>query len=120
MPVAHPSLPGVTDAGFDTLVAPGSGLVAVDFTADWCPPCRMMAPVLDAAAREFAGRARLVQIDSDANPRTTVRFAVRGLPTLLLFRDGTLVDRITGAVPLATVRSRLEAALAPSRTPPAP
>jgi thioredoxin len=112
MSVVHSSLPSLTDADLDAAIAPGSGVVAVDFTADWCPPCRMMAPVLDAAAREFAGAARFTQLDSDANPRATVRFNVRGLPTLLLFRDGVLADRITGAVPLAVVRERVRAVVA--------
>lgn len=107
MSVAQPSLPSLTDADFDTTIAPGTGVVAVDFTADWCPPCRMMAPVLDAAARALEGQVRFVQIDSDENQRSTIRYNVRGLPTLLVFKDGVLVDRITGAVPLATVRERL-------------
>lgn len=100
-------LPHLTDADFDATVAPGSGLVAVDFTADWCPPCRMMAPVLEAAAREFAPQVRFRQLDADRNPRTQVRFGVRGLPTLLVFRDGVLVDGIVGAVPAAVVRDRI-------------
>ncbi len=107
MSVSHSSLPAVTEADLDATIAPGTGIVAVDFTADWCPPCRTMAPVLDAAARELDGRVRFVRIDSDANPRATARFNVRGLPTLLVFKDGVLADRITGAVPLATVRERL-------------
>lgn len=107
MSVIHSTLPSLTDAEFDAAIAPGTGVVAIDFTADWCPPCRMMAPVLDAASRELEGKVRFVQIDSDANQRSTIRYNVRGLPTLLVFKDGTLVDRITGAVPLATVRERL-------------
>jgi thioredoxin 1 len=112
MPVVRSSLPSLTDGDLGAAIAPGSGVVAVDFTADWCPPCRMMAPVLDAAAREFAGVATFTQIDSDANPRATVRFNVRGLPTLLLFKDGVLADRITGAVSLTTVRERVRAVVA--------
>ncbi len=106
MAVTTTHLPLIDDAGFAAAVAPGTGLVAVDFTADWCPPCRMMAPVLDAAAAEL-GDVRFVAIDSDANPQSTVRHNVRGLPTLLVFKDGALVDRIIGAVPLATIRERI-------------
>lgn len=107
MPVIHSSLPTITDADFDAAVAPGTGVVAVDFTADWCPPCRMMAPILDQAARDLAGKVRFVQVDSDANPRSTIKYGVRGLPTLLVFKDGEVAARITGAVPMSTLRERL-------------
>ena len=102
------ALPIVTDATFATEVAPGTGLVAVEFTADWCPPCRLMAPLLEEAARDYGARLRVLQLDADANPRTMARLRVRGLPTLLVFRDGELVERVVGAVPRATLRERLD------------
>ena len=102
------ALPAVTDATFATEVAPGSGLVAVEFTAAWCPPCRLMAPLLEEAARDYGPRLRVLQLDADANPRTMARLGVRGLPTLLVFRDGELVERVVGAVLLAALRERLD------------
>ena len=98
------SVPAVTDATFAREVA--AGLVAVDFTADWCPPCRLMAPVVEAIAQEYAPRVRVLQMDADTNPATVARYGVRGLPSLLLFRDGALVERIVGATPVAAVRAR--------------
>lgn len=104
------TLPAVTDATFAAEVGPGTGLVAVDFTAAWCPPCRLMAPVVDAVAQEYASRLRVLQMDADANPATMARFGVRGLPTLLLFRDGAPVERIVGALSSAALRERLDRA----------
>jgi thioredoxin 1 len=102
------AVPAVTDATFDAEVGPGTGLVAVELTAAWCPPCRLMAPVLDAVAREYAPRLRVLQMDADANPATMARFGVRSLPTLLVFRDGAPVERIVGAVSKAALRDRLD------------
>ncbi len=106
------AIPSITDESFATAVAPGTGLVAVEFGAEWCGPCHMLAPVLDAVARDYAPSLRVVQMDTDANPATMVRFGVRGLPTVLLFRDGVPVDRIVGAVPAATLRGRIDKAIA--------
>ena len=102
------ALPTIDDAAFAMEVGPGTGVVAVEFTAAWCAPCRLMAPLVEAAARDYAGRMRIVQLDTDANPRTMARLGVRGVPTMLVFRDGTLVDRIVGAVSQSTLRERLD------------
>lgn len=102
------TIPAVTDATFSTEVAAGTGLVAVEFSAAWCAPCRVMAPVVEAVARDYAPRLRVLQMDGDANPATMARLGVRGLPTMLVFRDGALVERIVGAVPAAALRARLD------------
>lgn len=103
------TVPSITDAAFASEVA--QGIVAVDFTAEWCPPCRMMEPIIEQASRDYAGSIRVVQMDTDANPATMVKLGVLGLPTLLVFRDGAIVDRIVGAKSLTVVRQRLDAVL---------
>ena len=109
---ATTALPSVTDATFAAEVGPGTGHVAVEFTAAWCAPCRIMGPVVEAVAHDYAPRLRVLQLDADANPATMARLGVRGLPTMLVFRDGTLVERIVGAVPAAALRQRLDRVLA--------
>ena len=111
------TLHAVTDASFATDIAPGSGLVLLEFTAAWCAPCRAMAPVLEAIAAEYQGRLRVMQTDADTNVRTMTQLGIRGLPTMLLFRDGEVVDRIVGAMPLSRLRERLEPVLTSEGTP---
>jgi thioredoxin 1 len=106
------TIPAVTDATLAEAIAPGTGLVAIEFTAAWCAPCRLMAPLVEAVAEEYAPRLRVLQLDADANPAAMTRLGVRGLPTMLVFRDGTPIDRIVGAVPGAALRQRLDAAIA--------
>jgi thioredoxin 1 len=106
------AVPLVTDATIDAAIAPGSGVVAVEFSAAWCAPCRVMAPIVEAVAQEFAPALRVLQVDADANPRTVARWGVRGLPSMLFFRDGELVDRVVGAVPKPVLAARIERALA--------
>ena len=103
--------PFVTDATFAAEVAPGSGVVAVEFTAEWCPPCRVMAPLVEEVARDLGPRLRVLQMDADANQGTMMRLGVRALPTLMVFRDGEVVDRVVGTVPKAALRERLNRAV---------
>lgn len=99
------------EALFDAAVARSSVPVVVDFWAAWCAPCRMMAPELDKAARELAGRALVLKVDTDANPELSERFGIRSIPTLGVFRNGREVNRVsgvqsaTGIAALATRRS---------------
>jgi thioredoxin len=97
-------LTNVTDQDFAAATA--SGTVVVDFSADWCPPCRVLEPMLDTVATEMPG-TRFLRMDTDAQPATMVRLGIRGLPTLVVFRDGEIVDRIVGALPLTALRERL-------------
>src|SRR5262249_38265218 len=93
----------VTDASFDAEVLRADRPVLVEFTADWCPPCRMLAPVLAAVAADEHERLTVVQIDADTNPVTVLRYGVMAMPTLMLFRDGEPVRSLVGA----RTRSRL-------------
>lgn len=89
----------VTDADFESVVEQSPGLTVVDFWATWCAPCRMIAPVLEQLAEQYAGKAKVAKLDVDTNVRTASRFQVRSIPTLLFFKDGKVVDQVIGAVP---------------------
>ena len=88
----------LTDASFERYVARTELPVVVDVWATWCAPCKMMAPQFDIAARELKGRAVLAKLDSDANPQTAARFAIRSIPTLLMLRGGNEIKRLSGAM----------------------
>ena len=89
----------VTDVTFDDDVLKSDRPVLVEFTADWCGPCRQLAPVLSEVAREEADRLKVVQLDVDFNPETTIRYGVLSMPTLIVFRDGEPVKQMVGARP---------------------
>ena len=85
----------------------GQGVTVVDFWAEWCGPCRALAPALEALARDFAGKARVAKVDVDRNRDLAARFGVRSIPTLVFFRDGREVDRVVGNVPYRELAERL-------------
>lgn len=87
-----------TDGNFDTEVLNSDLPVLVDFWAEWCAPCRMIAPTVDAIANEYAGRLKVGKVNVDYNSQVAARFMIRGIPTLLLFRGGKVVDQRVGAV----------------------
>ena len=90
----------LTDANFDTVIANSSVPVMVDFYADWCGPCKMMAPVFADLAKRQRGQALVAKVDTDRNPEVATRFAIRSIPTITLMKDGKEVARQVGAVPI--------------------
>ncbi len=100
----------ITDANFKKEVLESSLPVLVDVWADWCMPCRMVAPAVEAVAQQYAGKVKVGKMDADNN-LTPGQFGIRGIPTLLLFRGGKVVDRIVGAVPQQVIASHLDKAL---------
>ncbi|HEV3470163.1 MAG TPA: thioredoxin [Pyrinomonadaceae bacterium] len=101
----------VTDATFgrDVLEASRARPVLLDCWAAWCGPCRMIAPVMDELAAEAGGRYTVAKLDVDENPQTAAQFGVRSIPTLFIFKDGQLVDRLMGAQPKSVIAARLAA-----------
>ncbi len=87
----------VNDANFDAEVLRSSELVLVDFWAEWCGPCKAMDPILDDLSRELAGKVKIVKLDVDGNPSTVVKYNVRSMPTLMVFKDGEPADIKVGA-----------------------
>ncbi len=110
LPVREPFT--VTDASFADEVEQSALPVVVDMWAEWCGPCRMIAPALDAIAAEFAGRLRVAKLNVDQNPATSQRFEVQSIPLLVFFKDGREVDRLIGAVPKGEIVRRIQALLA--------
>jgi thioredoxin 1 len=101
-----------TDAGWDTEVLNSDAPVLVDFWAEWCGPCRMMTPTIDAIAQDYAGRVKVGKLNVDENGATSMRYNVRGIPTLLLFKGGKVVEQKVGAVPKTELQKMLDAHVA--------
>ena len=115
-PLATAAAPiAVTDATFESVVLGATTPVVLDCWAEWCGPCHMLAPTIDALAKRYAGRAIVAKLDVDANPATATRFEIRGIPALLFFDRGRLVDRLVGVQPPAAIESRLVPLLATVR-----
>ncbi len=87
----------VTDQNFDAEVLKSSQPVLVDFWASWCGPCRMIAPTVEALASEYAGKAKVAKVNVDENQSTPAQYNIRGIPTLLLFKDGQVREQLVGA-----------------------
>ena len=117
----HQDLPWIaeaTEANFADVVERASLPVVVDLWAPWCGPCRMISPALEEVARRLRGRMKLVKVNVDENPQISARFGVQGIPTLLLFRDGQVIDRVVGARGAEQLQAWVEGALAGASTSP--
>lgn len=97
-----------TDAAFEKDVVQSPQPVLLDFWAEWCAPCKMIAPILDTIATEYKGKLRIVKLNIDENPRTPPKYNIRGIPTLLLFRNGAVAAQQVGAVSKAQLEAFLE------------
>ncbi len=101
----------VTDETFETDVLRATGPVLVDFWAEWCGPCKMIAPALEEIGAEFAGRVTVAKVNIDDNPSTPNTFGVRGIPTLILFKDGKPAATLVGAKPKSALKEWVAASL---------
>ena len=101
----------LTQEDFDTQVLRSSQPVLVDFWATWCGPCKMITPFVEQLADEFAGRAKVGKVDVDECPDLAMKYGVNGVPTLLIMKDGKVVDKIVGAAPKARLADMLQRAL---------
>ncbi len=98
----------VTDDSFASEVLNSDLPVLVDFWAEWCGPCKMVSPIVEELSNEYNGKVKVTKLDVDSNPQTATNYGIRGIPTLLMFKDGAAVDQIVGAVPKTHIAERLD------------
>jgi thioredoxin 1 len=101
----------VTDATFQSEVLQAQELVVVDFWAPWCGPCRMIAPVLEQIGASYNGELKIVKLNVDENPQNAQVYGIRSIPTLILFKNGVIVDKVIGAMPKNQLQARINRAL---------
>jgi thioredoxin 1 len=98
----------ITDQDFDEQVIKGNGLILVDFWAEWCGPCRMIAPILDELAGEYEGQVTIAKLNVDENREAAARFGIRSIPTILFFKNGAQVEQIIGALSKSALKAKVQ------------
>lgn len=101
----------INDANFEELVLQADKPVLVDFWAEWCGPCRMVAPIVQELSEDYAGRLVVGKVDVDSNPGIAAKFGIRNIPTILFFKDGAVVDKHVGAAPKSTLSLKVDGLL---------
>ena len=109
--MAGKNVVAVNDLNFDAEVVNSDQPVLVDFTATWCGPCRQIAPLVDQLADEYEGRAKVAKLAIDESPETARRFQIRGVPTILVFKGGEVVDQQVGLAPKTVLANKIDGAL---------
>lgn len=101
----------VTTSTWDKEVLQSQGVVMIDFWAVWCGPCRMVAPTVEELAKEYAGKIKVAKLNTDENPDVASRYKIMGIPTIMFFKNGQIVDQIVGAVPKNQLKSKIDSLL---------
>jgi thioredoxin 1 len=101
----------VTNDSWEKEVMQSQNVVMVDFWAAWCGPCKMVAPVVEELAKEYEGKAKFFKLNTDENPDLASRYKIRGIPTLMFFKNGQIVEQIVGVVPKAQLKAKLDTLL---------
>ncbi|RKD92680.1 thioredoxin [Mangrovibacterium diazotrophicum] len=101
----------VTDANFEEVVLKSEIPVLVDFWAEWCGPCRMVAPVVEELSSDYEGKLLVTKVDVDSNPNVAMKFGIRNIPTILFIKGGEIVDKHVGAAPKSTLAAKVDAVL---------
>jgi len=107
--MANPETVHLTEQNFDAAIGRESGVMMVDFWAEWCGPCRAIAPVLEELARESEGKVTLAKVNVDESPGLAARYGIRSIPTILFVKQGKVSDQVIGAVPKAKLQAKLDA-----------
>ncbi len=111
MAMSEENLLHVTDENFEAEILKSEKPVLVDFWAAWCGPCKAIAPTIEALAEEYAGQIRVAKLDVDNNPKSAMKFGIKAIPTMIMFKDGEVSDQITGAVGKAQLEEAIKKVL---------
>jgi len=104
----------LSETDFERVVLRSELVTVVDFYADWCGPCRLVGPVIEGLSSSYDGKVKFAKVDVDSNQRLAAKYGIQGIPTVMIFRDGKVVDRIVGAAPAQVYRQRIDRVLQPN------